>query len=68
MIVIFYGEGVTQFAENVVMLKNVYLLVRHVPFIAKGAGFLLQCTKCSRQATFVHGSPKWQKFRPKVPG
>ena len=28
---------------------NVYFLVRHVPFIAKGAGFLLQCTKCLRQ-------------------
>ena len=34
-------------------LKPVYLLVRHVPFIAKGAGFLLQCTKCSRQASLV---------------
>ena len=33
--------------------RNVYLLVHHVRFIAKGAGFLLQCTKCSRQATFV---------------
>ena len=33
--------------------KNVYLLVRHLPFIAKGAGFLLQCTKCSRQASLV---------------
>ena len=33
--------------------KNVYLLVRHVPFIAKSAGFLLPCTKCSRQASLV---------------
>ena len=32
---------------------NVYLLVCHVPFIANGAGFLLQCTKCLRQAIFV---------------
>ena len=35
--------------------KNVYLLVRHVPFMAKGAGFLLQCTKCSRQAPLYNG-------------
>ena len=33
--------------------SNAYLLVRHVPFITKGAGFLLQCTKCLRQASFV---------------
>ena len=30
---------------------NVYLLVRHVPFIAKGAVLLLQCTKCSREGS-----------------
>ena len=36
--------------EIVTESDNVYLLVRHVPFIAKGAKFLLQCTKCSRQA------------------
>ena len=34
-------------------LKNVYLLICHVPFPAQGAGFFLQCTKCSRQASLV---------------
>ena len=34
---------------------NVYLLVRHVPFITKCAGFLLQCTKCSWQAPLYNG-------------
>ena len=32
------------------IVSIVYLLVCHVPFPAQGAGFLLQCTKCSRQA------------------
>ena len=31
----------------------VYLLVRHVPFITKSAGFLLQCTKWYKVATAV---------------
>ena len=35
------------------LLWIVYLLVCHVPFPAQGAGFLLQCTKCSWQASLV---------------
>ena len=33
--------------------RYVYLLVCHVPFPSQGAGFLLQCTKYSRQASLV---------------
>ena len=33
------------------IFSNVYLLVRHVPFIAKSTKFL--CTKCPRQASLV---------------
>ena len=37
------------------LLHILYLLVRYVPFIAKGARFLLQCTKCSRPAPLYNG-------------
>ena len=33
---------------------NVYLLVRHVPFIAKGAGFLLQCKNVQEGASSLN--------------
>ena len=38
---------------EIVVLNFVYLLVLHVPFITKNAWFLLQCTKCSREASLV---------------
>ena len=39
--------------------QNIYLLVSHVPFIVNGAGFLLQRTKCSRQAPLFKARLSW---------
>ena len=60
-----FGRLATQFQGSIpsgtnfqIQTGNVYLLVRHVPFIAKSAGFFCgsPCTKLRARSTFVQGS------------